>query len=113
MRFGTVWFELSFKKKEKVVPMKSYSVALLSLAFVAGCASGFVATDKGAYMASKTSVGGAFGDPQGLLADLYAEANQHCEKAGQAVETISSNPESGIPFVRPARAVLNFRCVAK
>jgi hypothetical protein len=91
---------------------KAFTVASL-VALLSGCATGIVPTDKGVYMASKTSAGGAFGDPQGILADLYVEANQFCGKSGQVVETISTNPESGIPFVRSARASLNFRCVAK
>lgn len=85
------------------------AVALL----LVGCATGVVPTDKGAFMASKTSSGGAFGDPQGILADLYVEANAHCSKSGQVVETLSTNPEGGIPFVRAARASLHFRCVSK
>jgi len=89
------------------------TVAVLMLAWLAGCATGVVQTDRGAFMASKTSAGGAFGDPQALLADLYVEANQHCERSGQAVETISTNPEAGVPFVRPARSSLHFRCAAK
>ena len=80
---------------------------------VSGCATGIVPTDKGAFMSQKSSAGGAFGDPQAVLADLYIEANDFCGKSGKAVETISTNPEKGIPFVRPARATLNFRCVAK
>ena len=88
------------------------SVALMRAA-LSGCATGVVPTDKGAFMASKTSAGGAFGDPQALLADLYVEANEHCGKTGQAVETIAANPEAGVPFVRPARTSLQFRCVAK
>lgn len=87
--------------------------AVLLAVVLAGCATGVVQTDKGAFMASKTSAGGAFGDPQALLADLYVEANEHCGKTGQAVETIAANPEAGIPFVRPARTSLQFRCVAK
>ena len=91
---------------------KTFVVTLVAM-LVGGCATGIVPTDKGAFMASKSSAGGAFGDPQGLLADLYVEANEHCAKSGQVVETISTKPESGIPFVRPARASLNFRCVPK
>jgi hypothetical protein len=84
-----------------------------SAVLLASCATGIVATDKGAFMASKTSAGGAFGSPQSLLAELYEEANQHCAKSNQVVETIATNPENGIPFVRPARASLNFRCIPK
>ena len=93
--------------------MKKVVAAVALASLLIGCATGIVPTDRGAYMASKTSAGGAFGDPQGMLADLYAEANQFCGKSSQIVETIRTNPESGIPFVRPARASLNFRCVAK
>ena len=94
------------------MPLRAF-LLLLSSALFASCATGIVPTDKGAFMASKTSAGGAFGSPQSLLAELYEEANQHCAKSGQTVETIATNPENGIPFVRPARASLNFRCVAK
>jgi hypothetical protein len=88
--------------------------AIVSLAaLVSACATGVVPTDRGAFMTSKSSAGGAFGDPQAVLADLYVEANDHCSKTGQVVETISSSPEKGIPFVRAARATLHFRCVSK
>lgn len=93
--------------------MQSRLGVLVSVVALAGCATGVVATDKGAYMTSKTSAGGAFGSSQALLAELYEEANQHCSKTGQAVETVTANPENGIPFVRPARASLHFKCVAK
>lgn len=93
--------------------MKRTAPTLLCTLVIAACATGVVQTDKGVYMTSKTSAGGAFGDPQALLADLYVEANQFCSRTGQAVETISANPEAGIPFVRPSRASLQFRCVAK
>ena len=78
-----------------------------------GCATGVVETDKGVYMSSKSSAGGAFGDPKAVLADLYTEANEFCGKSQRTVATVSANPERGIPFVRPARASLEFRCVAK
>jgi hypothetical protein len=93
--------------------MKPLFVLLLGALLLSSCATGIVPTDKGAFMASKTSAGGAFGSPQSLLAELYEEANLHCAKSGQAVETLGTNPENGIPFVRPARASLNFRCIAK
>lgn len=80
---------------------------------LSACATGIIATDKGAFMASKTSSGGAFGNPQSLLAELYEEANQHCSKSNQAVETTSTTVENGIVMLRTARASLNFRCVAK
>lgn len=89
-----------------------YLMLFLSL-IVAGCASGIVPTDKGAYMTQKMSAGGAFGDPQSILADLYVDANKFCSDQGRSVETISSLPESGIPFVRAARATLNFKCIPK
>lgn len=66
-------------------------------------------TPQGIYV-SENSIGGAFGDPQGVLADLYGEANVFCAKNDKVVETISTNLEKGIPFVRAARATLNFRC---
>lgn len=64
-------------------------------------------------MASKTSSGGAFGNPQSLLAELYEEANQHCLQSKKAVETISTTVENGIVMLRTARASLNFRCISK
>jgi hypothetical protein len=88
-------------------------VSLAAVICISGCATGIVPTDKGAFMSQKSSAGGAFGDPQAVLADLYIEANEFCARSGKLVETISTNPEKGIPFVRPARATLNFRCIAK
>ena len=86
---------------------------LLSIVvLLSGCATGIIPTDKGAFMASKTSAGGAFGNPQSLLAELYVEANQHCGTLGKGVETTSTTVENGIPMIRTARASLNFRCVA-
>jgi hypothetical protein len=93
--------------------MKTIFGLLALITLLTGCATGIVQTDKGVYMSSKTSAGGAFGDPQAVLADLYSEANEFCGRSSQAVETISKNPEKGIPFVRSARASLQFRCVAK
>lgn len=91
--------------------MKTSYIALAITVLIFGCATGIVPTDKGEYMSQKTSAGGAMGDPQSVLADLYREANDFCSKTDKAVETISTNPEKGVPFVRPARATLNFRCV--
>jgi hypothetical protein len=96
----------------KTISLKFISV-LIGTIILTGCATGIIPTDKGAFMSQKNSAGGAFGDPQSVLADLYREANDFCAKNNQVVETISSIPEKGIPFVRPARATLNFRCVAK
>ncbi|MGW8390643.1 hypothetical protein [Pseudoduganella sp. HUAS MS19] len=93
--------------------MKIWIVLPLASLLVTGCATGVVPMDKGEFMASKSSAGGAFGDPQAVLADLYIDANAHCSKSGQTPETISAMPEKGVPFVRPARATLKFRCVSK
>jgi hypothetical protein len=97
----------------KVTRMKILSALLLIVLFTTSCATGVVPMDKGEFMSSKSSAAGAFGDPQAVLADLYKEANEYCAKTGQSVETISAMSEKGIPFVRPARATLKFRCVNK
>ena len=91
--------------------MKKSIIAVLFISTITGCASGIIQTDKGVYMSEKTSAGGAFGSPQAVLADLYTEANEFCAKSGKQLETISTNPENGIPFVRAARATLNFKCI--
>lgn len=93
--------------------LKIISTAICAALILSGCATGIIQTDKDVYMSQKSSAGGAFGDPQGVLADLYVEANDFCAKSNKAVETISTNPEKGIPFVRPSRATLNFRCISK
>lgn len=93
--------------------MKNLIGLLFVSLIVTGCATGVVPMDKGEFMTSKSSAGGAFGDPQAVLADLYVEANAYCSKSGQSPETISAMPEKGVPFVRPARATLKFRCVGK
>jgi hypothetical protein len=93
--------------------MKYKHAALLLVVLLSGCATGVVQTDKDTYMTSKVSAAGAMGSPESLLADLYGEANQHCGSRGQAVQTLETKPEGGIPFVRAARASLTFKCVAK
>jgi hypothetical protein len=47
------------------------------------------------------------------MADLYAEANAHCDKAGQALETVNATSVDPVPFVRAGSAKLEFRCAPK
>ncbi|XQM34708.1 hypothetical protein DFLDMN_001518 [Cupriavidus sp. H19C3] len=51
-----------------------------------------------------------FGPPDGVRADIYAEANEYCSSRGKLVETVDlKTVNSG--FGRPASAALQFRCV--
>lgn len=87
---------------------------IATIAFLAGCAStGIVPMDQGSFMVSKQSAAGIFGTPEGVKADVYTEANAHCARTGQAVETISLDVKGAIPFVRTGSAALQFRCIAK
>ena len=87
---------------------------LFALAVLAGCAStGVVPADKGTYMISKQSAAGVFGTPDGVRADIYAEANEFCGRTGNAVETVNLEVKGAIPFVRTGSALLQFKCIPK
>lgn len=64
-------------------------------------------------MISKQSAAGIFGTPEGVRADIYREANEHCARDGGAVETVKVDVKGAIPFVRTGSAMLEFRCVPK
>jgi hypothetical protein len=84
---------------------------ILLAALLTGCASsGVVPTGGDTYMLAKTGAGGMFSSGAAVAADLYAEANTFCGARGLAVETIDSEAENAIPFVRMNRASLKFRC---
>lgn len=84
----------------------------LILALLSGCAStGVVPMDKGVYSISKQSAAGMFGTPDGVRADIYREANEFCAKSGKAVETVTDEKKSAVPFTRQGSASLTFRCV--
>lgn len=42
-----------------------------------------------------------------------AGANAHCDKAGQALETVNATSVDPVPFVRAGSAKLEFRCAPK
>ena len=86
---------------------------LCVFAALAGCAStGVVPADRGTYMISKQSAAGIFGTPDGVRADIYAEANEFCARTSKAVETVTIEVKGAIPFVRTGSAMLQFKCVS-
>jgi hypothetical protein len=90
------------------------TAVVVTLAALAGCAStGVVQTDKDVFLISKQSAAGIFGTPDGVRADIYAEANAHCAKSSKAVETVSAEVKDAKPFVRQGSASLQFRCIDK
>ena len=85
---------------------------LLFFLFSLGCAStGVVSTGKDEYMISKTDMGDTWHQGSKVLAKLYIEANEFCEKKHMTVERISEETADGKTFVRNASATLRFRCV--
>lgn len=79
-----------------------------------GCASsGIVPTGRDTFMVTKKGAGGAFTPGEQVKADLYIEANAHCAKTGQVVETIEATSENGIPFARMPSASITFRCAPR
>lgn len=92
--------------------MKAFAAALCAALVTACASSGIVNTGQGVYMVSKGPAGpGVPGSV--VLADLYAEANAHCDKAGQALQTVSATSVDPVPFVRAGSAKLEFRCAPK
>ena len=90
------------------------TISLAALLALAGCSStGVIPMDKGAFMLSKQSAGGAFVTGEQVKAELYVEANAHCAKTGQVVETIKADAKNAVPLVRMTQASLEFRCIAK
>lgn len=93
--------------------MKRSCFAAIAALVATGCAStGVVPAGGDTYLLAKTGAGGMFSSGAAVAADLYAEANAFCGNKGQAVETIESEAENAIPFVRMNRASLKFRCTS-
>ena len=91
--------------------MRRLLAASILALLTAGCASsGVIPIDGGVLLLTKGISGpGVSGD--GVLADLYKEANAYC--AGRPIETVETDTQDPIPFVRTGRARLKFRCGAK
>ncbi|MHB1667643.1 MAG: hypothetical protein ACYCSR_05640 [Thiomonas sp.] len=90
-----------------------YTILFISIA-LAGCAStGVVPIDSDTYMISKQSAAGIFGTPNGVMADIYKEANAYCARTGKTIETVNAKISGAIPFVREGSATLQFKCVSK
>ncbi len=62
-------------------------------------------------MISKTDIGDTWSEGAKVLAKLYKEANEYCDKRGMIIETISEESAPGRVFVRNASATLRFRCI--
>jgi hypothetical protein len=92
--------------------MKKTSIALAIVASLAvGCAStGVVPTEKGEFLIVKKSPQVGFGPPVGVKGDVYREANEHCGRSGQSVETLELK-ETPSKLAQSAAVSLRFRCV--
>ncbi len=88
-------------------------LALVLTMLVAGCSTGVVQMDKDTYMVSEKAAGCGFATAGGQEADAYKKANKFCAAKNMAVETITADTKSGVPFARCASADLKFRCVPK
>lgn len=90
--------------------MKRFAPVLAAI--LVGCASsGVIPIDRGAFLITKDlAAPGVTGTR--VLADLYVEANAHCAKTSQVVETIDKSSVDPIPFVRAGSAKLEFRCIS-
>ena len=87
------------------------ALTLIATSLLAACSSGIVPMDEDSYMISEKAGGCGFATAGGQEADAYKKANEFCAAKKMHVETISSEPKSGIPFARCASADLKFRCV--
>ena len=77
------------------------------------CAStGVIPKDKDTFLIAKKSPQVGFGPPIGIKGEVYAEANEFCERDGKAVETIKLD-ETNSGFAKAAAISLEFRCVSK
>lgn len=85
---------------------------MLALVIVlAGCAStGVVPADRGELLIIKKSPQVGFGPPVGIKADVYREANEHCGRIGQRIETLELK-ETPAALAQSAAVSLRFRCV--
>ena len=88
-----------------------YADVTLLVAFMLGACSstGVVPMDRGTSMIAKSSAQIGFGQPDGVKAEVYREANEFCAKEQKEVETINLEvTNSG--FARPGNVSLQFRC---
>ncbi len=80
---------------------------------LSGCASsGVIPMDKGTYLITKRSVQVGGGEPVGVKADVYVEANSFCSKTGMDVETVNLKTSPSL-VAHPGTVELQFRCVPK
>jgi hypothetical protein len=83
-------------------------ILIVCLALTA-CSTGIVPMDEGTYMIGKD--GGVLVSQESTKAYVYSEANAFCAERSMVVETIKVETRGPIPFVRPAQAQLQFKCV--
>lgn len=87
--------------------------SLLFVAFLLlGCggrSTGVVATGGDTYMVAQS--GGAETGAE-VSAQLYREANAFCASQGKPLSKVNLTASDFKPFVRPANAKLEFRCVS-
>jgi hypothetical protein len=90
------------------------ALALLSVAFICGCAS-TAPTKIGAdtYYSAKTNTAGIFGDVSAVAGQLMGEGNQYCVSMGKEFELVTSSTTQNIPGVRFGGASITFKCVAQ
>lgn len=89
--------------------MKTF--ALLAL-FLTGCASS-PPTQIGAntYYASKTNMGGAFGNPAAVAGHLMADGNQFCATKGKEFELVTQSIMPARPAASLGGASITFKCI--
>lgn len=76
----------------------------------AGCGStGVVPIGRDGYMVTNRSAT-IMASGSEMMADLFKEATEYCEKQGKAMKVLNESKLEPIPFVRGASAELRFRC---
>ena len=94
--------------------MRKLLFAFGLLILLSGCSStGVITTSEDTYMISKQSAAGIFGTAGGVTADIFTEANQHCNNLGKSVKTVNLDVKEAKPFVRTGSATLYFKCISK
>lgn len=91
------------------------AIAVLAAFLALGaCTSsgGVVPMNKGTYLITLTSAQVGTGAPVAAKSKAYAQANEFCNKDGQAVETVSLD-ESNSKVAHPGSVALQFKCVPK
>ncbi|MBH0090574.1 MULTISPECIES: hypothetical protein [Pseudoalteromonas] len=84
-------------------------LVLFTLLLTACSSTGVIPMDDGIYMVAKRSAQIGFGPPDGAKADVYAEANQFCNKTNQKVKTVKLDmTDSGL--AKPGNVSLEFKC---